>query len=271
MQWDVYNERCPTRILLDRVADKWTVLVVGALEEKTKRFGQLRREIGGVSQKMLTQTLRQLERDGVVCRRVYASVPPKVEYSLTELGLSLVPVLATVKREGKGKKNVMYCLHTCLDHAWRSGRIPAMPAFPKEKDYQIVQSVIQWLPEERQRKVIEAIPIEHQPIFWWLKYHLRRPAEAMALRKEDFDGGMFTVHRGFSAKVPLDRTKTGEIHAVPMVSDFEPFIEIEEQKQKANGIISHYFFRASQGEAGGQALYPQDHERPLESRLRESG
>jgi DNA-binding HxlR family transcriptional regulator len=97
MQWDVYNERCPTRILLDRVADKWTVLVVGALEEKTKRFGQLRREIGGVSQKMLTQTLRQLERDGVVCRRIYASVPPKVEYSLTELGLSLVPVLATIK------------------------------------------------------------------------------------------------------------------------------------------------------------------------------
>jgi DNA-binding HxlR family transcriptional regulator len=97
MQWDVYNEHCPTRILLDQVADKWTVLVVGALVEKTKRFGQLRREIGGVSQKMLTQTLRQLERDGVVSRKVYASVPPKVEYSLTELGRSLMSILATIK------------------------------------------------------------------------------------------------------------------------------------------------------------------------------
>ncbi len=57
MKWDVYNERCPTRMVLDRIADKWTVLIVGALEEKTKRFGELRREVGGVSQKMLTQTL----------------------------------------------------------------------------------------------------------------------------------------------------------------------------------------------------------------------
>ena len=165
---------------------------------------------------------------------------------------TLTQLLGSIKREGKGKKNVMYCLHACLDHAWRSGRISAMPAFPREKDYQIVQSVIHWLPEERQRKVIEVIPIEHQPIFWWLKYHLRRPAEAMALRKEDFDGAMFTVHRGFSAKVPLDRTKTGEIHAVPMVSDFEPFLAIEEQKQKVNGIISHYFFVHPRGKLQGK-------------------
>lgn len=98
MQWDVYNHHCPTRILLDRIADKWTVLVVGALVEKTKRFGQLRREIGGVSQKMLTQTLRQLERDGVVARKIYASVPPKVEYSLTELGRSLVSILDNIRK-----------------------------------------------------------------------------------------------------------------------------------------------------------------------------
>ncbi len=97
MKWDVYNERCPTRILLDRIADKWTVLVIGALEHKTKRFGQLRREIGGVSQKMLTQTLRGLERDGIVTRRVYASVPPKVEYSLTELGHTLVHILEAIR------------------------------------------------------------------------------------------------------------------------------------------------------------------------------
>jgi len=97
MKWDVYNEGCPTRVILDRVADKWTVLIVGALEDRTKRFGELRREIGGVSQKMLTQTLRGLERDGLVVRMVYASVPPKVEYSLTELGRTLVRMLGAIR------------------------------------------------------------------------------------------------------------------------------------------------------------------------------
>jgi len=97
MKWDVYNERCPTRMVLDRIADKWTVLIVGALEERTKRFGELRREVGGVSQKMLTQTLRGLERDGIVARTVYASVPPKVEYSLTSLGRTLVRILEAIR------------------------------------------------------------------------------------------------------------------------------------------------------------------------------
>ncbi|MFH1114156.1 MAG: helix-turn-helix domain-containing protein [Pseudomonadota bacterium] len=96
MDWDIYNEHCPTRIVLDRIADKWTVLVVGALDNKTKRFGELRREIGGVSQKMLTQTVRGLERDGLVFRKVYPSVPPKVEYSLTELGRTLVGILRAI-------------------------------------------------------------------------------------------------------------------------------------------------------------------------------
>jgi DNA-binding HxlR family transcriptional regulator len=97
MKWNVYNECCPTRIVLDRIADKWTVLIVGALESKTKRFGELRREIGGVSQKMLTQTLRGLEMDGLVARKIYASVPPKVEYSLTELGRTLISVLEAIR------------------------------------------------------------------------------------------------------------------------------------------------------------------------------
>ena len=97
MKWNVYNKNCPTRIVLDRIADKWTVLIVGALESKTKRFGELRREIGGVSQKMLTQTLRGLEMDGIVIRKIYASVPPKVEYSLTELGRTLISVLEAIR------------------------------------------------------------------------------------------------------------------------------------------------------------------------------
>jgi DNA-binding HxlR family transcriptional regulator len=98
MKWNVYDEHCPTRMVLDRIADKWTVLVIGALENETKRFGELRREIGGVSQKMLTQTLRGLERDGLVARVVYASVPPKVEYSLTKLGRTLVRILEAVRQ-----------------------------------------------------------------------------------------------------------------------------------------------------------------------------
>lgn len=97
MKWDAYNEHCPTRVVLDRIADKWTVLIVGALESKTKRFGELRREIGGVSQKMLTQTLRGLEMDGLVARKIYASVPPRVEYSLTELGRTLISVLEAIR------------------------------------------------------------------------------------------------------------------------------------------------------------------------------
>lgn len=81
--------------LLSRVGDKWTVLIVKTLVEKSCRFNELKREIGGISQQMLTRTLRTLERDGMVERRVHPTVPPQVEYSLTELGRSLaVPVMA---------------------------------------------------------------------------------------------------------------------------------------------------------------------------------
>lgn len=95
--WNVYNENCPTRLVLNRIADKWTVLVVGSLMTGTKRFGELRKEIGGVSQKMLTQTLRGAERDGLVNRKVYPTVPPKVEYSLTPLGITLTGILEEIR------------------------------------------------------------------------------------------------------------------------------------------------------------------------------
>ncbi len=97
-EWNVYNKNCPTRLVLDRIADKWTVLVIGALATETKRFGQLKRELDGVSQKMLTQTLRGLERDGIVHREVYPTVPPKVEYSLTDLGKTLVTLVTEVRQ-----------------------------------------------------------------------------------------------------------------------------------------------------------------------------
>jgi DNA-binding HxlR family transcriptional regulator len=97
LRWNVYDSGCPTRRALDRIADKWTALVVGTLAERTWRFGELQREVGGISQKMLTQTLRSLERDGLVERRIYAEVPPRVEYTLTPLGRTLIDPLAAIR------------------------------------------------------------------------------------------------------------------------------------------------------------------------------
>ena len=92
---DPYRADCPTRRILDRIGDRWTVLVVGVLSEGDARFSQLARRVEGVSQKMLTQTLRGLERDGLVRRTVHPEVPVRVEYALTEAGRTLCgPLLA---------------------------------------------------------------------------------------------------------------------------------------------------------------------------------
>jgi len=84
-----YHAECPTRHILDRIGDRWTVLIVGALWDDGVRFAELRRRIVGISQKMLTQTLRGLERDGIVLRTVHPGIPAPVEYSLTEAGRAL--------------------------------------------------------------------------------------------------------------------------------------------------------------------------------------
>jgi DNA-binding HxlR family transcriptional regulator len=86
---NAYAADCPTRRVLDRIADKWAVLVLGLLDEEPLRFNALRRRIEGVSQKMLSQTLKSLERDGLVSRRAFATVPVTVEYSITALGRTL--------------------------------------------------------------------------------------------------------------------------------------------------------------------------------------
>ena len=86
---NVLSAQCPTRMVLDLIADKWTTLVIYLLSQGTKRYGELQREIGGISQKMLTQTLRKLEQDGLVRRTVFPEVPPRTEYALTELGATL--------------------------------------------------------------------------------------------------------------------------------------------------------------------------------------
>jgi len=89
----VCNAQCPSRQVLDLIADKWTAIVIYCLSKGTRRYSELQREIGGISQKMLTQTLRSLERDGIVNRMVYPVVPPMVEYSLTPLGETLTEPL----------------------------------------------------------------------------------------------------------------------------------------------------------------------------------
>ena len=92
---DPYAADCPSRQVLDRIGDKWTVLIVIALTDGPRRYTELAARIERVSQKMLTQTLRGLERDGLVTRTVHASVPPRVDYELTPLGYSLLgPITA---------------------------------------------------------------------------------------------------------------------------------------------------------------------------------
>ena len=98
---------CPVETTLTLIGDKWKVLILRDLLTGTKRFGELKKSIGNVSQKVLTAQLRDMEDSGLIDRKVYAEVPPKVEYSLTELGHSLEPILDAMKNWGEGyKKNL---------------------------------------------------------------------------------------------------------------------------------------------------------------------
>lgn len=90
----VCNAQCPSRQVLDLIADKWAAIIIYRLSKGTKRYNELQKEIGGISQKMLTQTLRNLERDGIVNRMVYPVIPPMVEYSLMPLGETLIEPLS---------------------------------------------------------------------------------------------------------------------------------------------------------------------------------
>jgi DNA-binding HxlR family transcriptional regulator len=98
MQPDVFNANCDSRQVLALLADRWSMLVIYALSRGVRRHGELKRMIGGVSQKMLTQTLRALERDGLVQRSVYPVVPPRVDYTLTPLGKTLLAPLRSICR-----------------------------------------------------------------------------------------------------------------------------------------------------------------------------
>ena len=94
--YDVYSQNCPTRLLLDHIADKWATLILWKISDAPIRFNQLRREINGISTKVLSQALKKLERDGLVSRQVFATVPVTVEYSATALGMTLATKLAAI-------------------------------------------------------------------------------------------------------------------------------------------------------------------------------
>ncbi|MGK4188673.1 helix-turn-helix domain-containing protein [Rothia koreensis] len=100
--FDIMDPHCPSRTVLRHVTDRWTPLIVTSLEAGPLRFSQLRESIGGVTPKVLTQTLRSMERDGLVTRRPSGTVPPRVDYELTELGKSLADPIDALRRWAEG-------------------------------------------------------------------------------------------------------------------------------------------------------------------------
>lgn len=130
--YDVYSARCPTRMVLDRIADKWAMLILGRLEDGPVRFNQLRREIEGVSQKVLSQSLKRLERDGLVLRTVFPTVPVTVEYALTPLGRTLTDTFSSVRRWAETNIEAVLAAQDAYDSGGRppvpaSGRRPPRP------------------------------------------------------------------------------------------------------------------------------------------------
>lgn len=114
---NVYLMNCPTRQVLDMIANRWTALVIGLLEDQPKRFSELQHGIGGISQKMLAQTLRQLERNGLVTRTVYAQVPPRVEYALTPMGKTICEPLAAIRDWAEVNIDQIAAAQTAYDEA----------------------------------------------------------------------------------------------------------------------------------------------------------
>jgi len=95
---DLFNPNCPSRQVLDLIGSKWSMLLLCALYDSKTRTGQLKRKVQGISQKMLTQTLREMQQSGIVKRISYPEVPPRVEYELTELGYSLAELVVRMEQ-----------------------------------------------------------------------------------------------------------------------------------------------------------------------------
>lgn len=122
---------CPVKLTADIIGGKWKPLILFYLEDGTKRFGELQKRIPGLTKKMLTQHLRELERDQVIHRKVYAVVPPKVEYSLTRHGESLKPILKLMSAWGT-KHRVRYGIPKAQVRAPKTATIKRMPASVEE-------------------------------------------------------------------------------------------------------------------------------------------
>ena len=115
--YNAYVAECPSRQVLDALSDKWVTLVLTALADAPRRYSELSRTIAGVSQKMLTQTLRMLERDGLVTRTITASVPVRVDYQLTPLGRTLLPVVRAIKDWSETHISEVHAARVAYDHA----------------------------------------------------------------------------------------------------------------------------------------------------------
>ena len=115
--YNVYEDRCPTRMVLDRIADKWALLILDRLQGNTVRFNHLRRDIKGISQKVLSQTLKKLERDGLITRQVFPTVPVTVEYSLTPLGQTLNETVAALTHWAEGNIEAVLAAQQAYDNS----------------------------------------------------------------------------------------------------------------------------------------------------------
>lgn len=113
--YNVYEDRCPTRLVLDRLADKWALLILDRLDDAPVRFNGLRREIKGISQKVLSQTLKRLERDGLVSRSVFPTVPVTVEYALTPLGGTLTETVSALAHWAESNMDAVLAAQAAYD------------------------------------------------------------------------------------------------------------------------------------------------------------
>ncbi len=121
-KFNVYHQHCPSRRVLSIISDKWTILIIEKLSHTTYRFGELKREIGGISQKVLTQSLRALEKHGFVARESFPVLPLRVEYSLTPLGKSLSPIFNLITEWAEQHiDEIMAVQHGIADEFMRAG------------------------------------------------------------------------------------------------------------------------------------------------------
>ncbi len=114
--YNAYVAECPSRQVLDAISDKWVTLVLSALADGPLRYSDLSRRIAGVSQKMLTQTLRRLERDGLLTRTITPAVPVRVDYQLTALGQTILPVVAAIKQWSESHIHAIHTARDAYDH-----------------------------------------------------------------------------------------------------------------------------------------------------------